>query len=92
VTRLYWPVRIGLGALIAAGTIDLPGAGTNQGATFAEVRADVAGLMIQTGRLFVDLHLPSFAYAFTPALNSGPALTLAHMLDWQFGATVGLGF
>jgi hypothetical protein len=91
-TRLYWPVRLGLGALITPGTIDLQGTTTNDGATFAVVRADVVGLMIQSGRVFADFHLPSFAYAFTPAVNSGPALTIAHMLDWQFGATVGLSF
>jgi hypothetical protein len=90
-TRLYWPVRIGVGMLIIPGGLSLPGTSAFPGAPFLEVRADVTGLMIQAGHVFVDLHLPTFAYALTSSVNSNPQ-ALAHLLDWQFGATVGFGF
>jgi hypothetical protein len=44
--------------------------------------------MLQTGHVFVDLHVPTFAYAFAPVNST----VIAHVFDWQFGGTVGFGF
>lgn len=77
--HVYYPLRGGIGFFMG-------GVNTADNVLF-ELRADLVGLGLRVGHIMLDLHAPSFRYAFTNGrfpLYGGNGVT-QHLLSWVFG-------